>query len=773
MTKIRLLIVDDEIKLCNIIKDTLMQLYEDYKIYTAYSGDDALEILKREEVDVMVTDIKMPGIGGIELMERAIKLKQDMQTIIITGHGDLDNAIEAMRLGAINYLKKPISTSTLHYTILKAYEKIDLKKKLERSEKHFRFLAENTIDIIAKYDNDIICTYVSPACVTISGYQPDEIVGKSFFDFVHQDDKDEILLNLNSKVTNVDSSVHVYRFKHKLGHHIWLEANVRKIYEENRDIQIGYISVMRDVTERKEFEDALRESELKFRQLAENVQEVFWLRTNDKMLYINPAYEKVWGRTCESLYKNPDSFIASIHPDDKHDVIMKFRNVIDEKTNFNEEYRIIRPDGSVRWVWARTFPVEGPHGETKRVGIADDITDRKQYEFEIIEARKKAEDANRTKTEFIANVSHELRTPLNSILGFCQVLSKKDITKKETNQSINVIYNSSKHLLEMINNLLDLSKIEIGKTSIEKDYVDLIELFDEIISIVKPIIDEKNVELKTYIDSEVPKSVYTDEMKLRQILINLLNNAIKFTEQGDIILKAEVLPPVQKYNDDIYYLLISVKDTGIGIPKDKQKKIFESFVQADGTLNRKHGGTGLGLSICTKLVEMLDGKIWLKSEEGKGSTFSFTINITDTNESMMKDTPEKSKQVFLNTKRLNNKKVLLVEDDENTARMIKLLTDQLDINLILAVDGEKALKILEKEVPDLILMDIQLPNMSGIDVTKHIRMNKNLDEVPIIATSAFVMVADKDYFKEIGGNDYLTKPIDINLLEAKMRHYIK
>jgi PAS domain S-box-containing protein len=370
--------------------------------------------------------------------------------------------------------------------------------------------------------------------------------------------------------------------------------------------------------------EALRQSEEMFRQLAENIREVLFVILPDqrRMAYISPAYQEVFGRNREELYYRADAWIDSVHPEDRDHVRNVFVRAM-RGVATTMEYRIVSPDGSVRWIYARSFRVEDSRGKLSRiVGIAEDITDRKRVLEEIEVARAAAEAANRAKSEFLANIGHEILTPMNGIIGMTQLLLDTELTLAQA-EYLQMVKTSADSLLTIINHILDFSTLEAGKLQLDAMSFDLRKTLEEVIGMHAISAHSKGLQLLLAVHPNVPASVVGDPTRLRQILINLVGNALKFTPRGEVAL--EVCRETESKGHSIFHF--SVRDTGIGIPRDKQKLIFAAFSQADSSLARTFGGTGLGLAISKRLVGIMGGQMWVESEVGRGSTFHFTVQL--------------------------------------------------------------------------------------------------------------------------------------------------
>ncbi len=512
---------------------------------------------------------------------------------------------------------------------------------------------------------------------------------------------------------------------------------------------------LEDITNRKLTEIALikinrklEESESKFQQLVENIDECFWLRDNNKILYVSPGFETIWGLPCEALYNNPNLFFEKIHPDDIQGVQEQVNSVdFIMNSRFNYNYRILRADNDIRWINAKTFPVTDVNGNIfRRAGIAIDITDKIKEHFELELARKHAEESDRLKSAFLANMSHEIRTPMNGILGFSELLKNPGLSGEQQNEYIKIIEKSGARMLNIINDIIDISKIEAGLMHLDIAETNLNNQIEYVYTFFKPEVEAKGLRFNFQNTLSAKEAViHTDTKKVYAVLVNLVKNAIKFTDQGSIEIG------YHKKNDT---LEIYVKDTGDGIPADKQMKIFERFVQADIEDKKAKQGAGLGLAISKVYIEMLGGKIWVESEPGKGSCFHFTLPyIVKKEQDLMKSKTTDDKSTI----HCSNLKILIVEDDDTSKALLEIGTKQSAKTLFKATTGTDAVSICRKNPDiDLILMDIKLPEMNGYEAVKEIRkFNSN---VIIIAQTSYGLHGDRELALRAGCNDYIAKP---------------
>lgn len=415
--------------------------------------------------------------------------------------------------------------------------------------------------------------------------------------------------------------------------------------------------------------------------------------------------------------------------------------------------------------------------------------------IELEEKAKQIALSSKYKSEFLANMSHELRTPLNSLLILAHLLEENEegnLTEKQV-EFANTIYSAGNDLLHLINEILDLSKVESGKVDIISDEVDLKYLCADVDSQFLPVADQKDLTFSIHLDEELPNYIHTDEQRLQQILKNLLSNAFKFTEKGEVLLhiykaSKSVLFKHHKVNNIDFVIAFSITDTGIGIPKEKQDLIFQAFQQADGTTSRKYGGTGLGLTICREIAQLLGGVIDVKSNQGKGSTFSLYIpiykeyEIIDTlilkqeTAAAITDSEEKEQQtnpIHCEDFTLKDKKILIVDDDMRNIFSITAALEKQQVNVLFAQNGKEGIKAVQENTDiDLVLMDIMLPELDGYDAIRAIRKLPECASLPIIALTAKAMKNDREKCMEAGASDYISKPVKMDQLISSIRVWI-
>ena len=541
----------------------------------------------------------------------------------------------------------------------------------------------------------------------------------------------------------------------------------KQSFAELAIIEDKFDQMIMQVTRR---ESQIKESEERFRQLVESIHEFYWISdmADGRIIYASPSYETIWGRSRQSLHNNPETFFLAINPEDRLAVIEAFEALRIEGTEADEEFRITLPDGGERWIRAQAFPVHDERGGRVRLaGMAEDITERKATQQALMEAKQSAETANQSKTEFLTNISHELRTPLNGILGMLQ-LTRETRLKPEQAEYIDTAISSSKVLLNVINDILNIAQIEAGRLALHNHPFSPGEVLETIYRFFRHTTETKGVELSMDIEPGFPKTLVGDEVRIRQILLNLVGNSVKFTEQGHISVHASILP-VSPRSGSITVLLV-IEDTGIGIPSEKIDYVFESFTQVDGTYTRQYQGTGLGLGIVRSLVGSMNGTIAVDSEKGMGTTIYVTLQLA---------LPRENERIAEHPRPVLRERtglaILVVEDDRVNQLAISRMLEKMGHFPTCASNGEKALEMLKGSIFDCVFMDIQMPVMDGMEATMRIRTAPPLAgvaSIPIIALTAHAMPADREAFLKAGMNDYLAKPVSFEQLSEVLSRIV-
>ena len=627
------------------------------------------------------------------------------------------------------------------------------KAELETKEREARFhlLAEITIEGIVIHEDGIIKD-VNPSLGAMLGYEQSEILGKNILDFVSADDRAIVRDN----VLNEYESPYEIRFTAKDGASFIAEVEGKAMEVHGSKLRMAAI---RDITKRKQTEDALRDREIQMRSITDSAYDaIIMLDPAGNISYWNNAAERIFGyKSEEAIGKNLHNLMVPSHYHEAYlDAFPKF--VKSGKGNAigkTLDLEAIRKDKTIVPVQLSLSAAKLSSG-WHAIGILRDVTDQKKNEDELINAKTVAEEATNAKSEFLANMSHEIRTPMNAVIGFSELLKKTEMTMKQRDY-INKIDSSAKSLLGIINDILDFSKMEAGKLELESVDFRLDDVINNIVGMISTKAAEKNVELINNIESDVPYFLVGDPLRVGQILLNLVNNAVKFTNEGHVLVEAKLV----KKEAGRCQIRFSVSDTGIGLTKDQKEKLFSAFSQADTSVTRRFGGTGLGLTISKRLVEMMNGKIAVESEFGVGSTFAFDIDFV---------MQQEDKAIIAFDKRtLRNLKVLIVDDNAVSREILKDQISAFGVDAVSVDSGRAAIAEVKKQSKhkpfDLVIMDWRMPEMDGIEAAKTILNDKSIDHMPMaIMVSAFGREEVARKAEKIGINSFLMKPINQSLL---------
>jgi PAS domain S-box-containing protein len=675
-----------------------------------------------------------------EVLEKRAKFDKEYQIV-----RQNDKAVRWVHgIGNLKFDKNNQIVSMLGI-ILDITEQKRNEELLKASETKYHAIFDNVQDVF--YQTDLAGTVleVSPSIENILGFSRDEIIGKPIaklsFDFKS---KDMFFYKLKE---NGELRDYELRLKTKTGEFKYTSINARLIFDA--DGKPNHIDgAIRDITQRKLDQVKLQASKEFLKNIINAVASpVFVKDDNHKYVLANNALCSLLKIPIEKIIGSTDS---EYFPEEQLKVFIEKDNEVLKtgKENINEEY-FTDGTGKVRTMVSQKTLYTDTAGNKFLVGVINDITQRKQTELELIEAKEKAEESDRLKSAFLTNMSHEIRTPMNGILGFAELLKEPNLSTDEQNSFIEIIGKSGQRMLNTINSIIDISKIESGLVKVNIQEANINEKMEFTYKFFKPEVESKGIQflMKTGL-AEKESIINTDNEMVYGILTNLVKNAIKFTHKGSIELG---------YEKKGKFLEFHVKDTGIGIPKDRLDAIFDRFIKADIEEKQAFQGSGLGLTISKSYVEMLGGKMWIESEEGLGSIFYFTIPynaIEEENTEVLNAVPADDNEV-----KIKNLKILIAEDEEISGMLLEMMVNTFAKKIIKAITGLEAVDAcrLNPDI-DLILMDIQMPQMNGYEATRQIReFNK---EVVIIAQTAYGLSGDREKAIEAGCNDYITKPIN-------------
>ncbi|MBA4851150.1 PAS domain S-box protein [Emticicia sp. BO119] len=634
--------------------------------------------------------------------------------------------------------------------------------------------ADSGILIITTNEFGYITTYNKGAELML-GYTAKEMIGIKKPYFFHDPDEVEayaqkVTKELGIQLRAVDESLiakarlgktdtNEWTFITKDGNRITVELSITPLTNNEKEI-IGFVGIAKDITAKKIWERKIMLSEERHRGFFEHSQGL--MCTHDlkgKFLTVNPAGAQLLGYSAEEYLQKT---LFDLVPAEYADVVKLYLNQIKEHGQFKGLMKVQHRDGSFRTWMYNNILSELIDGEKYVIGNAVDMTEHIMIEKELIKAKVQAEQNAHAKDVFLANMSHEIRTPMNAIVGFANLLKDTYLNEEQT-EYLSYIITSTENLLGIINDILDISKIESGHIVIEEVPFSVKEIVRTVRNILKNKAHEKGLELDCSVDENIPEILLGDPTRLNQILLNLANNAVKFTTSGSVKMVVEQL------SNTVAETTISFKviDTGIGIPQEKLDMIFDRFTQANSDTTRKYGGTGLGLSISKSLVELQNGELWVESVPDQGSIFAFKLIYKK-----VKDESDKNKSgnsaLLVSDKKVH---VLLVEDNILNQKLALRVLEKFGFTSDLAQNGRIAVEKVRDNKYDIILMDLQMPEMDGYQATTTIRQELK-DTTPIMAMTAHSLVGEKDKCIEIGMNEYITKPFNQRELFDKIMSFV-
>ncbi|MDD1761079.1 MAG: PAS domain S-box protein [Methanothrix sp.] len=634
------------------------------------------------------------------------------------------------------------------------------ERDLKESEQKYRELSlqlpQTTFELDA-YGNLIFINQFGRHSL---GYNKDDLkAGLNILQIMADEDRERMKEDFNLAMQGT-AQAEEYRIKKKDGSTFPAIAYSIPIIKEGKTI--GLRGIFLDISERKRTETALKESENKFRVLAEKSLVGVYIVQDWKFKYVNPRFAEIFGYSV-------DEMILKMGPMDltDEDELKGINEGIGNKLAGENGSYYYEVQGTTKTGEIVDILVFGSmtnyESRPAVMGTILDITERKRIDLDLLKAKEAAEAAARAKSDFLANMSHEIRTPMNAVIGMTSLILRTELSPEQT-EYIVTIKNSGEALLSIINDILDFSSIERGKIDLENLPLDLKSCIEESMNIVSALASNKGLELRYFARGFIPDAILGDESRIRQILVNLLSNAVKFTEKGEIEVwcQADGIDP----DRNRYLIHIFVRDTGIGIPQETQKKLFQPFSQADASTSRKYGGNGLGLAISKRLVELMGGRIWVESIANMGSTFHFTFPAE------VSALPAKKASLTpteLDHPRPNRERsILLAEDNMVNQRMAILMLKKLGYNADTVTNGQEVLYALERKTYDLILMDVQMPEMDGLEATREIRRRWPSNGLKIVALTAHAIAGDRERCLDAGMDDYLCKPINIEDLKAAL-----
>lgn len=619
----------------------------------------------------------------------------------------------------------------------------EVESELFESQQKLSHLMENTPGVVYRcnLDKDWTMSFISKGIKELTGYESDSIVDNlemTFSEIIHPEDRESVYQSINRQLSKKSNFVCEYRLITKTGRvkYVWDRGNV---FDDKKKTIDGVII---DITARKKMEISLKRSEEKHRLLVENQNELLVKVDNHgRFKYASDTYCQIFGKPEAELLGK--SFMPLVHEDDRALTNSAMSRLKYYPHTCYIEQRAMTANGWRWFAWSDKAIVDNNGDVIEIIGVGRDITERKIIEFELIKSKEKAEESDKLKSAFITNLSHELRSPMNGLIGFSELITQTDTTKEERINYANTILSSCNQLLKIVNDLIDISRIETNQTKLLHENIEINGFLDEVYSFHYLEANSKGIELLLDKQSNTPLVISSDFGKIQQIITNLITNSLKFTFSGYVKLGYSI------NGSEIHFY---VEDTGKGIPKSEQELVFERFRQA-GNDNVEFGGTGLGLSISKSYVELLGGRISLDSEVGKGTVVSFVLPLDST--ATMEG---KSKGEQVNVIDLTGVKILIAEDEQINFQLLRTILTKVGAEVIHAESGLEAVQFVEEDDDiSLILMDIKMPGLTGSEALKRIKKIKS--DIPIIACTAYVQTEGSNFVNEEGFDAYIPKPI--------------
>jgi len=716
-----------------------------------HEAEEKLGDIKSVEIALAVTAalalflefyfIFMPIITGIQESNRQLA---ELNSELGTTNEELQSTEEELR-------------SNLDFVTL-------LQTEVEAREQQYRSVVDTASDMIYELDQSGAFSFVNPLMESITEYSKEALLQKKYWDIVEPDFVAKTIeFYRQQRAKKIETTYFELPITTRTGKIVWVGQNVRMFFRNEKVFKVSVIA--RDITDLKEAQEQLANRERLYRLISTNAKDIITLYTagsDPRRTYVSPSIKGVLGYEPEELMgKSAYDIIV------EEDAAMMRKNIhpltMSGKST-TAEYRVRKKDGTIVWLQSISSPFFNDQGEM--IGFqtsAREITERKKTEAALKEAKQKAEDATKAKSQFLSMMSHEIRTPMNAIIGLSNLLLQEK-PRQDQLESLNLLKFSGENLLTIINDVLDFSKIEAGKIDLEIIDFDLKALVQNVAQMLQHRAEDKGISIFAKYDETLPAIFRGDPVRISQVLANLASNAIKFTERGYV----ELLVEQKSIADKGYEIYFHVKDTGIGIAPGKLDLIFESFSQANSDTTRKFGGTGLGLTITKKLLELMESDVKVTSSEGLGSTFSFVLILPG---GELKAPEPKESQSHVSLEDLN---VLLVEDNRVNQIVATRFLSQWGLKVEIANHGKEAIEMIVSKKYQIVLMDLQMPELDGYQASKIIRdmSEEYFRQVPILALTASAMLDTKEKVGAAGMTDFISKPFQPEELKGKIAAYV-
>ncbi|WP_018946338.1 response regulator [Thioalkalivibrio sp. AKL17] len=628
---------------------------------------------------------------------------------------------------------------------------------------HFRVIAENLKEVVFQTDLEHRITYLSPSWSEVTGLAREPFIGHSWMDLLHPEDqgygRNQCDAFVGDRLAEYNEEL---RVRTSEGAVRWMDVTAR-VLRDRQGRARGTVGSMLDVTRRRESEAELRESQERFRLISDLATDwIYWLTPEFEFRYCSPSCQAVTGYGDAEFYRNPDLLREIVHVEDREGFDQHLYEIHEKHVDGAFDFRIVTRAGEERWLRHHCTPVYAESGLYMGQRAANyDITDRIRAEEALTRARDEAESATRAKSEFLANMSHEIRTPMNAIIGMTHLARRTDLTPKQRGY-LDRIDSASQALLGLINDILDFSKIEAGKLELEESPFALEDVLRNVWDIVGLKAEDKGLELVHRVDPALPHHLTGDALRLGQILTNLVGNAVKFTEEGEVVVGATC----ERMEEDEAVLRFEVRDTGPGMSREETRRLFQSFTQLDGSVTRQQEGTGLGLAISRQLVEMMGGEIGVESEPGRGSTFHFSVRL---GLNTAAGDPHETLGERLTGAELAGRRALVVDDNASARETLEEMCRYLGMEVEVVPSGAAALaqidQALEEGRPyDLVLTDWRMPGVDGIEVAQRIKAHEGARMPAVLMVTGFAREEVLGRAERAGVDGILLKPVSQSTL---------
>ena len=736
-----------------------------------YANDKFCEISGYSRAELMHRNHRLvkSGIHGADFYA-------DMWEMLLAGmvwHGEVCNRSKSGELSWLDATIVPLSDESGKPTMFIAIrtditERKRMEAAIKAGEERIRHITNTVPGVVFQLEilgAEFRYTFVSDRVREVRGLTRESILADptSSTGQVLRQDRERVIGGMVAAARERRDWRDEYRIQLPSGVVRWVQSEMRPEPELATNGATVFTGIWQDVTLLKDADNRLRE-------VTENIpvavfQYCFDEQGKMRVTFVSHALEAIVGISAEQVMLDSDVFFKLMHVEDMEAFRTLLEESDDEARPWTYEYRLThKRSGQTVWVRSEARPRVQPQGSITWNGYLADITLAKKTSEELQKAKESAEAASRAKSDFLANMSHEIRTPMNGVIGMTDLLLD---TRLDSDQAdyVGIIKSSSEALLRIINDILDFSKIEAGKLQFEHIPYNLDQLIAETLKSLSARARDKGLPLTCAIADDVPLAVIGDPGRLRQILVNLVGNAIKFTEHGEV----EVQVARTMVVGDVRLLHFAVRDTGIGIPAEKMDTIFESFSQEDSSITRRYGGTGLGLSISARMVEAMGGRIWVESELGKGSTFHFQVQIEVDRRAQRAPEVDACLERDLFEDEQTALRVLLVEDDLVNQKVALTLLERWGHRVAVAPNGLVALDMLAQNQYDVVLMDMMMPELDGLETVRRIRKSEGDSHIPVIAMTANAQESDRERCLAAGMDDYISKPIKAPVLQQMLR----